>query len=44
LGNDKELLLYTAEKKGERKREQKAKMEIANSLLDILDIETISCY
>ena len=34
----KESLLYTAEKKGEKR----AKIEIAKSLLDILDIETIS--
>ena len=50
----KESLLYTAEKKGLEKGlkkgkkegikegEKKAKMEIAKSLLDILDIETIS--
>ncbi|MBU1666829.1 Rpn family recombination-promoting nuclease/putative transposase [bacterium] len=34
----KESLLYTAEKKGE----EKAKIEIAKNLLDLLDIETIS--
>jgi predicted transposase/invertase (TIGR01784 family) len=38
----KESLLYTAEKKGERKGEKRAKIEIAKSLLDVLDIETIS--
>jgi predicted transposase/invertase (TIGR01784 family) len=50
----KESLLYTAEKKGEKRGlekglkegleegEKRAKIEIAKSLLDILDIETIS--
>ena len=38
----KESRLYTAEKKGERKGEKRAKIEIAKSLLDVLDIETIS--
>ncbi len=42
----KESLFYTAEIKGEKrgieKGEKKAKIEIAKSLLDILDIETIS--
>jgi predicted transposase/invertase (TIGR01784 family) len=38
----KESLLYTAERKGERKGEKRAKIEIAKSLLDVLDIETIS--
>jgi len=37
-----ESLLYTAEKRGKKKGEKKAKIEIAINLLDILDIETIA--
>jgi hypothetical protein len=34
--------LYTAEKKGLEEGKKSAKIEIAKSLLDVLDIETIS--
>ena len=38
----KESLIFTAEIKGEKRGEKKAKIEIAKSLLDVLDIKTIS--
>jgi predicted transposase/invertase (TIGR01784 family) len=38
----KESLLYTAEVKGIEKGKEEAKIEIAKSLLDILDVKTIS--